>query len=227
MWLWDAPGAAPRPGTMGMGELRCGASPCMGLARSVQSWSCSAPLSPRCQGWQWGTKAAGSCPRAPCPWRDLGKPFIGEQPLPGFLIPKMLHQTSAPHLPAGLGARGGVTTQFPISRAGNPDLTSSARTIPVDNPNSLGCSGTTAAPGTVGIKHWGDPGPSVESELGVIWAGQDEPNAPTPRGHCWEEPGKLFKGRRPGAGSWGCARLVLDSAKHGPPKLPLLPGSPL
>lgn len=92
------------------------------------------------------------------------------------------------------------------------------------NPNSLGCSTTTAVPSTVGIKHWGDPHPSIKTELRVIWAGQDKPNTHSP---LLEEPGKLFRGRSLGAGSWGRARLMLDSAKLGPPKLLLFLDSAL
>lgn len=85
------------------------------------------------------------------------------------------------------------------------------------NPNSLGCSGTTAAPSTVGINCWGDPCPSVETELGVIWAGQD---TPTPTAHCWESQENSLEG-----GAWALAagavpELVLDSAKLGPQSSP-------
>lgn len=69
----------------------------------------------------------------------------------------------------------------PISRAGNPDLTSSARTIPMHNPNSLGCSGTTAVPSTVGINHGGGSTSLYQDRArGYLgWAGRAQHPQPT------------------------------------------------
>lgn len=97
--------------------------------------------------------------------------------------------------------RWGPPHSPPISRAGNPDLTSSARTIPTYNPNNLGCSGTPAVPGAVGMNRWGQSTSlrthRARGYLGRAGRAEVMPNTPTPTAHCWEEPGTLWR-QQPG-----------------------------
>lgn len=174
---WEAAGAGPRLGTMGREHSSVG-PPCV--------WACLSSRRARAALHPCTHLGGGS--GTPRLQRPVPVPHVHGTASGNLLLVRSLFQANSPNVPsnksspfaAGLGPQAWSPHSSPISRAGNPDLTSSARTIPMYNPNSLGCSGTAAAPSTVGINHWGDPHASIKTELRVIWAGQDEPSTHSP-----------------------------------------------